>query len=303
MEKVYNKAKGFSLAFLGSSMILGGLYYLLNIDNQEDENEDKRDIRKKTKKSRFIKKLNSVNKRLLEFKSKNKLNNIEVSALISRNVEEELEEIEYYNRNQRIQFFTDKIQYEKLVVEIFKKRHEVYDKVINKFLILYSDKLDIDSNDASIKKQYLLRFTSSLTKDEIKRVENLMYTIYVPKFFGSIKQSKDMSNKSNDSNFEDSGKDEIQEESILERMEVVNAIEYYCDNTKTIFDDFKNNKNNIILNIESQRIAGMVLKTKADDMLYMKYGVNFSQLIFLTHLYGLNENEYVIDKLSSIGKN
>lgn len=266
----------YAFGILGATALIGGLAFIVKTYFQSNEKDEEKDeevesSNKSTKKfAKYYKKVNKANKTYLEMKCKKELSQEEIMAMISKEVEEELEQYEAVNRSKRLSLINNENEYKEQIKEIFDIRHKIYDRVQKDFLFLNSSKTILNS-------------TSNLNLANIKKVEKTLYTIYVPKF--DLDENND-------------------ESPLLSKEKTKEALSYHVDTSKSLFTSYhkaineKMSKNNI----EDSKLDIMVLRTKVDDYLFMKYGINLTQLMFLIYLYGLVYDNDVKKMLYSIGK-
>jgi hypothetical protein len=264
------------VGILGATALVGGLAFMIKtyfISNEnEEEKIDEHESSNKTSKKyiKYQKKLSKANKIHLELKCKKELSQEEMMAMISKEVEEELEQYEVENRNKRLSFINNDFEYKEKIKEVFEIRHKIYDKLQKDFLFMNSSRINNELN-------------TNLSKVNIKKVEKILYSIYVPKF--------DL----NENNCE---------QKLLSKEETKEALIYHVENSKSLFSNYHKIINDKIVqnNIEDSKLDIMILRTKVDDYLYMKFGINFTQLMFLIYLYGLNYDSDISKMLTSIGK-
>lgn len=283
---------------LAGGFIISGIYLLYKTSNdfykyisQSDSKNESDDL--SSKKSinyyeKYLKKINECNINYVNLTLKTSLEIEELLSIISKSIEEELFEIESENRQKRIKSlnYNDDFEYAKNIEKLYEKRNKictvVKDTVIDQYkskvksrLIENSDKIEINI--------YSLIKTANM-----KNVEKIMKKIYVPLF-------TNVENRIEKNHF------------IMSKEDCEDALNYYKDISIKLISEYKMSKindgknvGNNDLNFKGINDDLLIIKTKMEDLLFIKYGVTFSQLEFLIDLYKLNKKESIKEILSVV---
>ena len=172
---IYSKTSFYSLIGLGSILLCSSVYYMYRhyIDsNYTNTNTNDENTSYKIKsKSKININLNTTN-----HNSNNTSNNpntiinpLEITTLITKEVEEILEEKESkFNRKMRLEVFNNKEVYKSVVINYFNERNITFNSIKEKYVKQYS----IEPSE----------FKKILDNVDFKQCEKNLYEIYKPKF-------------------------------------------------------------------------------------------------------------------------
>jgi hypothetical protein len=271
--KSTDKMSYYSLLISGSAALIGSVYYLYSLYKEETE-EDLDESGKKSNKisnlpeHKYLKKQKKSTNYFLELKSKVQLTSEEIAALISREVEVELELEEPYFREQRIHWLNnnDEEKYQELVIKCYQNKHKILERAKKRYKIRYP----IMSHSID------LLFSSG----GHSQCEKLLFKIYTPKFSNNVLPSYKTTRE---------------------------AVLSHCKNIVDSYKEFSININSKISitnkdEVNEQKLQLVILRSKLDDKLYIQNGITMTQLLFMVYLHKLERDYEVKNALSSIGR-
>lgn len=256
----------YTLLALGCGAFISSAYYLYSIVQNTKEEEMEKDNNQGPGESKLSKKMRKCKQKYIELKAKCNLSNEEILALISRDVEMQVEIDDSELLPKRISLIEQHEEeiYRDLVFKSYLDKSKMFEEAKAKYEIIYKDNFK-DQVD----------FQMVIQSSNYNKSEKILFNIYAPNFSLTDYPNRETTKK---------------------------AILFHCKEVLNMYYNMqKESQNNKSSSLERKKDI-IIARSRIDDGLYLNFGLTMSKLMFLVYFYSLDKDYEVKSALMSVGK-